>query len=158
MSFQGELKMKRKKVWISIASVVAIVAIAATITLLLKDKNADMASSEIQEMSITVQKAIEQELTETILVTGEIVPEGEQKVFMEPDKGEISQYKVEENQTVKAGEPLFLYDSSKLDVEYNGAVRERDLIQTRAKTEQNQIAEMNKRIEEAKKKPVAQVK
>ena len=109
--------MKRKK-WISIASVVAIVAIAATITLLLKDKNADMASSEIQEMSITVQKAIEQELTETILVTGEIVPEGEQKVFIEPDKGEISQYKVEENQTVKAGEPLFLYDSSKLDVEY----------------------------------------
>ena len=74
--------MKRKKFWISIASVVAIVAIAATITLLLKDKNADMASSEIQEMSITVQKAIEQELTETILVTGEIVPESEQKVFM----------------------------------------------------------------------------
>ena len=71
-----------------------------------------MASSEIQEMSITVQKA-EQELTETILVTGKIVPEGEQKVFIEPDKGEISQYKVEENQTVKAGEPLFLYDSSK---------------------------------------------
>ena len=38
----------------------------------------------------------------------------------------------------------------KLDVEYNGAVRERDLIQTRAKTEQNQITEMNKRIEAAK--------
>ena len=36
---------------------------------------------------------------------------------MEPDKGEISQYKVEENQTVKAGDPLFLYDSTKLDVE-----------------------------------------
>ena len=39
----------------------------------------------------------------------------------------------------------------KLDVEYNGAVRERDLIQRRAKVEQNQIAEMNKQIEAAKK-------
>ena len=93
-----------------------------------------MVSSEIQEMSLTVQKAIEQELTETILVTGEIVPESEQKVFMEPDKGEISQYKVEENQTVKAGEPLFLYDSSKLDVEYNGAVRERELNSNESQT------------------------
>ena len=67
-------------------------------------------------------KAIEEELKETILVTGEIVQESEQKVFMELDKGEISQYKVEENQIVKAGEPLFLYDSTKLDVEYNGTV------------------------------------
>ncbi len=91
------------------------------------------------------------------MLQGEIVPESEQKVFMEPDKGEISQYKVEENQIVKAGEPLFLYDSSKLDVEYNGAVRERELIQTRAKLEQNQIAEIKKRIEEAKKKQAAQV-
>ncbi len=62
--------MKRKKVWIPIASVVVIAAIAITITFLLKNKNAEMVSSEIQEMSLTVQKAIEQELTETILVTG----------------------------------------------------------------------------------------
>ena len=106
--------MKRKKVWITIASIVGILAIAAAITFFLKEKNANMANSEIQEeMAITVQKAIEQELTETILVTGEIVPESEQKVFIEPDKGEIIEYKVAENQTVKAGEPLFLYDSAK---------------------------------------------
>ena len=62
--------MKRKKVWIPIASVVVIAAIAITITFLLKNKNTEMVSSEIQEMSLTVQKASEQELTETILVTG----------------------------------------------------------------------------------------
>ena len=50
-----------------------------------------------------VQKAAEQELSETILVTGKIVPEGEQKIFLEPEKGEISEFKVEENQAVRQG-------------------------------------------------------
>lgn len=104
---------------------------------------------------ITVQKAKEQELVETILVTGEIVPEDEQKVFLEPDKGEIIEYKVEENQTVKAGDPLFVYDSSNIDWEFNRAVRERDLIQKRATSEQKQIEELGKRIEAAKRNPIA---
>lgn len=123
----------------------------------MKDENAEMASgTDLQELSITVQKAVEKELTETILVTGEIVPESEQKIYIEPDKGEIIDYKVTENQTVKAGEPLFLYDSSKLDVEYNGAVRERDLIKLRAKAEEAQIAELNKQIAAAKKNPAGE--
>ncbi|KAA9013238.1 efflux RND transporter periplasmic adaptor subunit [Niallia endozanthoxylica] len=145
--------MKKKTVWIAIASVVGLAAIAAIVIFFARGNQADMASTENQEMGIKVQKAAEEVLTETILVTGKIVPEGEQKVFIEPDKGEIIEYKVAENQTVKAGEPLFLYDSSKLDVEYNGAVRERDLIQKRAKAEEAQIAELNKQMEAAKKNP-----
>ncbi len=115
-----------------------------------------VGGTEFEEMPITVQKAVEQELTETILVTGEIVPEGEQKVYMDLDKGEIIEYKVAENQTVKAGEPLFLYDASKVDMEYNGAVRERDLIQRRAKAEEAQIEQLNKQITEAKKNPTGE--
>jgi HlyD family secretion protein len=148
--------VKKKKIWLSIASVVGVIVIATVITFSIKGKQASMADAEVQELPITVQKAIEQELTETILVTGEIVPESEQKVFIEPDKGDISEYKVEENQTVKTGDPLFLYDSSSLGVELNKAVRERDLIKSRAQAEQNQIAEMNKRIEKEKKKQTAQ--
>lgn len=149
--------MKRKKVWIPIVSLVGLVGITVLVIFFVKDRNADMAAgTEIEEMPIAVQKAVEQELTETILVTGEIVPEGEQKVYMDPDKGEIIEYKVAENQTVKAGEPLFLYDSSKLDTEYNGAVREKDLIQKRAKAEEAQIAQLTKRITEAKKKPASE--
>ncbi|WP_084786759.1 efflux RND transporter periplasmic adaptor subunit [Bacillus tuaregi] len=144
--------MKRKKVWIPVVSIVGLAVIAMVVLFVMKDKKAEMAAgNDLQNMSIAVQKAAEQELTETILVTGEIVPESEQKVYLEPDKGDIIEYKVAENQTVKAGEPLFLYDSSKLDVEYNGAVRERDLIKLRAKAEEAQIAEMNKQIEAAKK-------
>nr|WP_249315692.1 biotin/lipoyl-binding protein [Bacillus sp. FJAT-49711] len=116
------------------------------------NKGPKMADNPIEEMPVMVQKAKEEELVETILVTGKIVPEDEQKVFLEPEKGEISEYKVKENQKVKAGDPLFIYDSAKLKTEFNRAVRERELTQSRAQTEINQIAELNKRIAETKKK------
>lgn len=77
--------MKRKKILIWIISIVGVLAVAGVIIFYHKEK-ADVASSESENMSIMVQKAKEQELVETILVTGEIVPESEQKVFLEPDK------------------------------------------------------------------------
>ncbi|MFJ7727400.1 efflux RND transporter periplasmic adaptor subunit [Neobacillus sp. NPDC097160] len=107
--------------------------------------------TEAEGMGITVQKASEQELTETILVTGKIVPESEQKIFLEPEKGEISEYKVAENQSVKAGDALLIYDSSKIDNELKKAAREKELLQSKGKTEKNQIADLAKRIAEAKK-------
>jgi HlyD family secretion protein len=142
----------KKKSWIWVASIVGLLLIAVGITYYFKGKNTEMVSNGIEQMPVTVQKASERELIETILVTGKIVPESEQKVFLEADKGSISEYKVVENQAVKAGEALFLYDSSKIDTEYNRAVRQRDLTKSRGKTEQNQIAEINKRVAEAKKK------
>lgn len=153
----GGSMVKKKKILIWALSIVGVLAIAGgAAAFLLKEKSVASVGGEIEEINVTVQKAKEQELIETILVTGEIVPEGEQKVFLNPEHGEISEYKVEENQTIKAGDPLFVYDSSKLDTELTRATRERDLIQTRAKTEQNQIAALNKRIEEAKKAVAAQ--
>lgn len=139
----------RKKVWIWILSIVVVLGIATVVTLTIQ-KRAASVEEEFLDEEITVQKAAEQELSETILVTGKIVPESEQKVFLEPDKGEIKEYSVKENQKVKAGDPLFKYDSSKLQSELNKAVRERDLIQKRAKTEEKQIADMNRRITKAK--------
>lgn len=142
----------KKKAWIWVASIVGLLLIAGGISYYFISRNAEVVSDDMEQMPVTVQKASEKELIESILVTGEIVPESEQKVFLEADKGSISEYKVAENQAVKAGDPLFLYDSSKINTEYNRAVRQRDLTQSRGKTEQNQIAELNKRIAEAKKK------
>ncbi|WP_342429769.1 HlyD family efflux transporter periplasmic adaptor subunit [Neobacillus sp. FSL H8-0543] len=146
--------MKKKKLWIWIGSVVGVLVlgVAATITFGMFNKNVNVTGDELNEMGVTVQKASEQELIESILVTGQIVPESEQKVFLEPEKGVISEYKVTENQTVKAGEPLFVYDSSKLEVELSRAKRENELIESRGKTEQSQISELNKRMADMKKK------
>ncbi|WP_144460086.1 efflux RND transporter periplasmic adaptor subunit [Siminovitchia fortis] len=142
----------KKKAWIWAASIVGVLVVAAVVTLIIRVQAGKMAGADVEE-PVTVQKVSEQELSETILVTGKIVPEDEQKVFLEPDKGEVTEFKVKENQQVKAGDPLFVYDSSKLQSEYNKAVRERDLVKKRSQTEINQIAELNKRIADAKKAP-----
>lgn len=142
----------KKKAWIWGASTIGLLIIAGVIIYYVKENSTNAVNDSIEQVPITVQKASERELIESILVSGEIVPESEQKVFLDADKGSISEYKVVENQAVKAGEPLFLYDSSKIDTEYTKAVSQRDLTQKRGKIEQNQIAEVNKRIAEAKKK------
>jgi HlyD family secretion protein len=142
----------KKKLWIWVASILGLLLIVGGVTFYVKGKSTEVVSDGMEQMPVTIQKASERELIESIIVTGEIVPESEQKVFLEPDKGSISEYKVVENQAVKAGEPLFLYDSSKIDTEFNRAVRQRDLTQNRGKTEHNQITEITKRINDAKKK------
>jgi HlyD family secretion protein len=142
----------KKKVWIWISVIVGILVIASTGTYLYAKTGTETVGTDEGVMSMSVQKVSEQELVESILVTGKIVPESEQKVFIEPEKGEISEFKVTENQAVKAGDPLVVYDSSKIDSELKRAVREKELLQSRGKTEQNQIANLNKRLTEAKKK------
>ncbi|MEH7114148.1 HlyD family efflux transporter periplasmic adaptor subunit [Neobacillus niacini] len=147
----------KKKIWIWVAAIVGVLVIASTGSYYFLAK-ADVKTSgnENVEMGISVQKVSEQELVESILVTGKIVPESEQKVFLEPEKGEISEFKVTENQAIKAGDPLLIYDSSKIENELNKAVRQKDLLQSRGKTEQNQIADITKRVAETKKKLDAQ--
>ena len=143
----------KKKIWIWVAAIVVVLVIASTGSYyFLANTDVETVGNEHVDMGISVQKVSEQELVESILVTGKIVPESEQKVFLEPEKGEINEFKVAENQAVKAGEPLVVYDSSKIDNELNKAVRQKDLLQSRGKTEQNQIADITKRIAEAKKK------
>ncbi len=142
----------KKKAWIWTGSIVGVLILALVVTLLIRAQAGKMAVADDEE-SLLVQKVSEQELSESILVTGKIVPEDEQKVYLDAEKGEVTEFKVKENQKVKAGDPLFVYDSSKLQSEYNKAIRERDLVQKRSQTEINQIAEMDKRIANAKNKP-----
>ncbi|MFB3161905.1 efflux RND transporter periplasmic adaptor subunit [Neobacillus sp. 179-J 1A1 HS] len=142
----------KKKVWIWVAVIAGILVIASTGTYFYAKAGTEPVSNDSGVMSVSVQKVSEQELVESILVTGKIVPESEQKVFLEPEKGEISEFKVAENQAVKAGDPLLIYDSSKIDSELNRAVREKELLQSRGKTEQSQISDLTKRLAEAKKK------
>jgi HlyD family secretion protein len=142
----------KKKVWIWVAAIVGILVIAGTGTYLYAKTGTAPVSNDSGIMRVSVQKVSEQELVESILVTGKIVPESEQKVFLEPEKGEISEFKVAENQAVKAGDPLVVYDSSKIDSELKKAIREKELLQSRGKTEQSQIADITKRLAEAKKK------
>lgn len=104
-----------------------------------------------EDMEILVQKVTEETMDETILVTGKIVAENEQKVYAEPENGEIKEFKVEENATVKAGDTLFVYDGTKLDNEFNAAVRNRNMLENNTKAIQNQLNQLTKQIEQMKK-------
>lgn len=139
----------KKKVWIWIG--VSIIIIAALIFIIMRFVgNSPEIGEEFEEVT-TVQKVSERTLGETILVTGKIVPEDEQKVFADAESGEIKQFVVEENAVVKAGDPLFHYDTTKISSEYNRAVRERDLTQQRLKIEQKQSKELATQIANMKK-------
>ncbi|MGX6445290.1 efflux RND transporter periplasmic adaptor subunit [Neobacillus sp. K501] len=141
----------KKKLWIWVASIVGLLVIAGTVTYFMTKTETNKAGAEPEVMGITVQKASQQELVQSILVTGKIVPESEQKIFLEPDKGEIKEVKITENQAVKAGDALLIYDSAKIDSELTRAVRQKDLLQNRGKTEQSQITDITNRIAEKKK-------
>lgn len=142
----------KKKVWLWIVSIVAVLIIGGTAAYFFIKPQSQMAGAEPKPMGITVQKASQKELAQSILVTGKIVPESEQKVFIEPPKGAIKEIKVAENQSVKAGDALLVYDSAKIESELTKAVRSKDLLTSRAKTEQNQIADLTKRLNDTKKK------
>lgn len=141
----------RKKVWIWALSIIGLLAISVAIFYFIQIKPTNEFADEFGEMGILVQKVSEQKLGESILVTGQVIPEDEQKLFLDPENGDVHEYLVTENQKVVAGEALFTYDATKVDSEYNKAVRSRDLIQSRLKIEQNEIAEMGKRLAAMKK-------
>ncbi|OLS40846.1 ABC transporter substrate-binding protein [Bacillus sp. MRMR6] len=142
----------KKKGWIWSGVTIGVLLLAVGGFFAFKSYGSAPVDTEAENaMPITVQKVKEQELTDTILVTGKIVPEEEQKIFLSPENGEIVEYKVEENQTVEADQVLFVYDTTKLDSELKKAKREKELIQKRLKTEKDQIAQMNSQITAAKK-------
>ena len=141
-----------KKKWIWLSIIIVILVIAAVVYFVVKAKPGDEFGEGVEDQGVLVQKVSEQELGDSILVTGKVVPEDEQKLFLDAEHGDVHEYLVTENQKVSAGDALFKYDTTKIDVEYNKAVRERDLIQKRLKIEQNQIAEIGKRITAMKKK------
>lgn len=142
----------KKKVWIWVLSIIGFLVIAGIGIFLLNKKVTNELGADFEDMGIAVQKVSEQKLGESILVTGQIIPEEEQKIYLDPENGEVHEYLVEENQQVVAGEPLFSYDATKVNAEYNKAVRSRDLIQNRLKIEQSELATMNKQLAAIKKK------
>src|SRR5690606_40517727 len=82
--------------------------------------------ADAEETVVQVQKVKKEKLTENILLTGKIVPDDEQKIYKNPENGEIVEFKVKENDKVKKGDPLFVYDAKQIEREYHAAVANRD--------------------------------
>ncbi|GAB2535472.1 efflux RND transporter periplasmic adaptor subunit [Gracilibacillus alcaliphilus] len=141
----------KKKVWIWVGVSIGIIAIiAASVIFAFNYFPTQQVSSMEDDIHVTVQAAKEEKLAQSILVTGQIVPENEQKLYANPENGEIQGFEVKENQEVKKGDVLYTYDSSSLEREFNKAVRDRELLEKRSQMEINQMESFNKKITEAK--------
>ena len=143
---------KKAKIWTGVI-VLAVVLLGAG-GFLLKDilLMSGHASEEFEE-PVTVQPVALQELGETILVTGQIIPSDEQKVYHEAENGEVKEFLVAENDKVEAGTPLFTYDDSAIISEFNKAVRTRDLTNKRLRIANDELAASQKQLRDMKKNP-----
>lgn len=142
--------MKKKTKILIGAGILTLIVVMAVIYAF-KGRVSTVDQMDPDEMEVLVQKVTEEKMEETILVTGKIVADNEQKVYGEPENGEIKEFKVKENDNVKKGDSLFVYDGTVLDNEFNAAVRSRDMLQNNRQVIQNQLNQMVKQIEEMKK-------
>ncbi|HJH10457.1 MAG TPA: efflux RND transporter periplasmic adaptor subunit [Metalysinibacillus jejuensis] len=141
---------KKKK--IVVISVISIALVVAVVFAIMKFTATEGDMEAFDEPLMTEPVAM-QELGETILVTGKIIPTDEQKVFAEGESGEIKEFFVKENQQIKAGAPLFAYDTTKVSNEYSKAVRARDLTNNRLNITINELAAARKQLTDMKKNP-----
>lgn len=152
LSIYGGGNMK-KKVMIWTGIVVLAVVLLGTAAFVFKDRLFLAGASEELDEPVMVQPAAMQELGESILVTGQIIPSDEQKVFHEAENGEVKEFFVEENQVVEADAPLFSYDDSVVNSEYNKAVRSRDLTNKRLAIANDELSAARKLRTDMKKNP-----
>ena len=147
---QGGKRVKKKTKILIGAGVLTLIVVMAVIYAF-KGRVSTVDQMDPEEMEVLVQEVTEEKMEETILVTGKIVAENEQKVYGEPENGEIKEFNVKENDKVKKGDSLFVYDGTEVDNELNAAVRSRDMLQNNTQAIQNQLNQMAKQIEEMKK-------
>lgn len=141
--------LKKKKIILGIG--VGVVIILLTLVAIIKGRTSTVDGEfEPEDMEVLVQEVTEEKLEETILVTGKIVPDGEQKIFKDAEKGEIVKFHVKEGDKVKKGDPLFVYDGATLEREFNAAVNARNMSQHNVTMIENQINELTKQINELK--------
>lgn len=136
---------KKKKIIIGI-SISLLVIIMATVAIGRSLSSQTSGEAESEEMEVQVQKVTEETLEETILVTGKIVPDGEQKIYQDVENGDVVKFHVKEGDKVKKDDPLFEYDGAQLEREFSAAVNARDMSQSNVKMIENQIDELSKQI------------
>lgn len=110
-----------------------------------------------EDTEVLVQNVTEETLEETILVTGKIVPDGEQKMYQDAENGEIKKFHVKEGAKVEKGDPLFEYDGAQLEREFAAAVNARNMSQNSVKMIESQLSDLDKQIANAKKMQQAPV-
>lgn len=138
--------MKKKK-WVLMLALSLIFALAFAFVIIRGFVAPTAGGADAEETVVQVQKVKKEKLTENILLTGKIVPDDEQKIYKNPENGEIVEFKVKENDKVKKGDPLFVYDAKQIEREYHAAAANRDRMKQQVAMLEKQINELSQQIE-----------
>ena len=121
--------LKKKKVLIPLLIMIIVLFIGASV----------YRSQAKNEVIVKTGRIQEKELTTTVMIPGSLSLADEQKVYSDPEKGEVETIHVKEGAAVKAGAPLVTYSSDAIALEEEQA----DL--TRQSTNM-QIESLNKQL------------
>ncbi|WP_050180410.1 efflux RND transporter periplasmic adaptor subunit [Domibacillus robiginosus] len=99
--------LKKKKVIIPLVIVLLVLFIGASV----------YRSQAKNEIIVKTGQIKEEELKTTVMIPGSLSLADEQKVYSEPEKGEVETVHVKEGDTVKAGAPLVTYSSDTIALE-----------------------------------------
>ncbi|MEI3613444.1 hypothetical protein [Pseudogracilibacillus sp. SO30301A] len=83
---------KKTKIFIGVGVLTLVIVMAAIYVF--KGRVATVDQVAPKEMEVFVQKITKEKMDESILVTGKIVAENEQKVYGEPESGDIKEFKI----------------------------------------------------------------
>ncbi|WML41610.1 efflux RND transporter periplasmic adaptor subunit [Neobacillus sp. OS1-2] len=134
---------KRKK-WIVIGLIASIVTIAAiNITVMQNKKNSSKEDWEF--VSVT-----EKEISNTKLVSGQVVPGKVEALYADPSKGKVKELFVKEGQEVKQGDKLFSYDNSDMTIQEKQLELDKKSTNLRVKQGNEKMASLKKDIQKAK--------
>ncbi|WP_242692141.1 efflux RND transporter periplasmic adaptor subunit [Bacillus sp. MM2020_4] len=134
---------KRKK-WIVIGLIASIVTIAAiNITVMQNKKNS--SKEEWEFVSVT-----EKEISNTKLVSGQVVPGKVEALYADPTKGKVKELFVKEGQEVKQGDKLFSYDNADMTIQEKQLELDKKSTNLRIKQGNEKMTSLKKDIQKAK--------
>lgn len=143
MELEKPSMLKRKK-WLVIGLIVVVLFIAAINIILIQSKKND------SKEKLEFVTATEKEISNTKLVTGQVVPGRVESFYEDPSKGKIKEIFVKEGQDVEQGDKLFSYDHSEVTIQEKQLEIDKKSINLRLKQGNEKRALLKRDIQKAK--------
>ncbi|WML46162.1 efflux RND transporter periplasmic adaptor subunit [Neobacillus sp. PS3-40] len=116
---ESKIISKKKSIVIAIAGLILCLFVGVNIYLL--NKKETKTTFNVKAYTI-----IKKNLTDTIVVQGQVSPTSEENIYFDPSKGEIEKIYIKVGQTVKKGENLYKVSNKDLDTQEKQGIISRD--------------------------------
>ncbi|MBE3571057.1 MAG: efflux RND transporter periplasmic adaptor subunit [Bacillales bacterium] len=141
MELERTEKANTQKKWIMIGIVVFIVMIVAVNVIFTEKRKKDVPKS------VELMTVAKRPLSNTKLISGQVVPGKVEAIYLDPSKGKIKEIYVKEGQEVEKGQKLFTYESADINLQLKQASIDKKI----TKLNYNQVNDKIKALKKEKK-------